>query len=139
MVKMTGRYLGNLRCEMAHEPSGTVIQTDAPKDNQGEGSRFSPTDLVGAALASCIMTTIAIVAKRDGVSIEGGEYEVTKEMASQPTRRIGTLTVKLRLPKSVPESYRDKILHVANACPVHKSLHPEVQMPIEITYEMSGE
>lgn len=134
MVKMSGRYLGKKKCELTHEPSGTKIETDAPKDNQGEGSRFSPTDLIGAALGSCILTTLAIVAERDGHSIEGATFELSKEMVSQPSRRIGTLTVKVTLPASIPESYRDKITHVSNACPVHKSLHPDVQMPIEIIY-----
>lgn len=134
-VHMTGRYLGKKKCELTHGPSSTLIETDAPKDNQGEGSRFSPTDLVGAALGSCILTTMAIVAERDGVSIEGASFEVTKEMVAQPTRRIGTLTVKVTLPKSIPEDYRAKLHHSAHACPVHKSLHPDVQMPIEIIYQ----
>ncbi|MBS1958786.1 MAG: OsmC family protein [Bdellovibrionales bacterium] len=133
-VKMSGRYLGRKRCETTHEQSGSKIETDAPKDNMGEGSRFSPTDLVGAALGTCIITTMAIVAERDGMSFEGATYEVTKEMVTEPTRRIGTLRVKITLPKSIPESYRSKLDHVARACPVHKSLHPDVQMPIEIVY-----
>ena len=131
---MTGRYLGRKRCEVTHEQSGSKIETDAPKDNMGEGSRFSPTDLVGAALGTCIITTMAIVAERDGMPFEGATYEVTKEMVTQPTRRIGTLTVKITLSKAIPESYRSKLDHVAHACPVHKSLHPDVQMPIEIVY-----
>lgn len=134
MVKMSGRYLGRKKCSLTHEPSGTQIETDAPKDNQGEGSRFSPTDLVASALATCVLTTIAIVAERDGHSLDGSYFEVTKEMVSQPTRRIGTLTVKIYLPRSIPEAYRSKLEHTAHACPVHKSLHPEVQMPISLEY-----
>jgi putative redox protein len=134
MVKMSGTYAGALKCNLTHEDSGTQIQTVAPKDNQGDGSSFSPTDLLGAALGSCIVTTLAIVAARDQISIEGARFEVTKEMVSQPTRRVGTLTVKVYLPASIPESYRAKVIHVAHACPVHKSLHPDVQMPIEISY-----
>ena len=133
MVKMSVAYQGNLHCELTHEPSGSKIQTDAPKDNMGRGESFSPTDLVGAALASCILTTMAIVAQRDGVAFDGARAEVQKEMNPQP-RRIGALPVKIWLSKSIPESYRPKLEHAAHACPVHKSLHPDVQMPIEILY-----
>lgn len=135
MVKMSIVYQGDLHCELTHEPSGTRIQTDAPKDNMGRGEAFSPTDLVGAALASCIVTTMAIVAKRDGIPFEGARAEVQKEMRTEPPRRIGALPVKIWLPKSIPEDFRAKLEHAAHACPVHKSLHPDVQLPIEIVYE----
>ncbi len=134
MVKMSVVYQGDLHCELTHGPSNSKIQTDAPKDNMGRGECFSPTDLVGAALASCIITTMAIVAKRDGMPFEGARAEVQKEMNLDP-RRIGALPVKVYLSKAIPESYRAKLEHVAHACPVHKSLHPDVKLPIEIVYE----
>ena len=62
MVKIRALYQGSKHCELVHEPSQSKIETDAPKDNQGKGERFSPTDLVGAALVSCVLTTMAIVA-----------------------------------------------------------------------------
>jgi putative redox protein len=134
MVKMSVVYQGDYHCDLTHGPSNSHLETDAPKDNMGKGERFSPTDLVGAALASCILTTIAIVAKRDGVSLEGARAEVQKEMNPSP-RRIGALPVKVWLPKSVPVDYRPKLMATAHACPVHKSLHPDIQAPIEIIYE----
>lgn len=134
MVKMSITYTGQKHCKLSHGPSNSEIETDAPKDNQGQGEKFSPTDLVGAALGSCILTTLAIVAERDGVSILGASAEVEKEMTVQPTRRIGALHVKIMLPESIPLEYRKKIEHVAHSCPVHKSLHPDVQMPIRFIY-----
>ncbi|MDR3608798.1 MAG: OsmC family protein [Oligoflexia bacterium] len=134
MVKMTAEYQGHLHCELVHGPSASKLETDAPKDNQGKGERFSPTDLVGAALVSCILTTMAIVAERDGVSIQGARGEVQKEMIPQP-RRIGALPVKIWLPASIAADYRKKLEHAAHACPVHKSLHPDIQAPIEFIYE----
>lgn len=135
MVKMTAAYAGDLHCELTHGPSGTQIETDAPKDNMGKGERFSPTDLVGAALASCILTTMAIVASRDGVSLEGARAEVGKQMVTTPSRRIGALPVTVWLPAQLTADYRAKIERVAHACPVHKSLHPDVQAPITFVYE----
>ena len=134
MVKMSMVYQGQKHCSLTHEPSGSSIETDAPKDNQGKGERFSPTDLVGAALGSCILTTMAIVAERDGLSIEGAKAEVVKEMVSQPSRRIGALPVRITLPSHLSEEQRKKLEHAALHCPVHKSLHPDVSLPISFRY-----
>jgi putative redox protein len=135
MVKMNASYLGQLHCHLKHEPSGSTLETDAPKDNMGKGESFSPTDLMGAALASCILTTMGIVAQRDGVSLDGAKAEVVKEMVSQPTRRIGSLPVRVTLPAHLPTDYRKKLENAAHHCPVHKSLHPDIKAPIEFSYE----
>lgn len=132
---MSAVYSGDLHCELTHDPSGSRLETDAPTDNMGRGERFSPTDLVGAALAACTLTTMAIVAKRDGVPFEGARAEVAKEMAAAPTRRIGALPLRVVLPKSLPEAYREKLENAARACPVHKSLHPDVKAEITFSYE----
>jgi len=135
MVNMSAAYQGRLRCRLTHGPSGSEIETDAPKDNMGEGSRFSPTDLVGEALASCVLTTMAIVAQRDGVSLDGARAEVSKEMVSSSTRRIGALPVKVTLPAKIPADYRVKLENAARTCPVHKSLHPDVKAEITFAYD----
>ena len=134
MVKMKAVYEGNLRCVLTHESSGSTIQTDAPKDNMGKGERFSPTDLVGAALAGCVLTTMAIVAKRDGVELTGAHAEVSKEMITTPSRRIGALPLTVTLPASLPADYRAKLENAARTCPVHKSLHPDLKADITFVY-----
>lgn len=133
MVKMTATYLGEKHCRAEHEPSKSVLDTDAPKDNQGRGESFSPTDLVATALGTCILTTMAIVADRDGVDIKGARMYVEKEMAANP-RRIASLKTVIDMPKSIPEDYRHKIETVGNSCPVKKSLHPDVLIPVEYRY-----
>lgn len=132
---MTGIYTGQKHCEATHEPSKSNLQTDAPRDNQGRGEKFSPTDLVGAALGTCILTTLAIVTEKDGFDLKNSQFTVEKEMASDP-RRIFALTVKLNLPKDIPDNYKEKIAHVANNCPVKKSLHPDLTASIEIHYDL---
>ena len=134
MVKMNVVYQGDFHCELTHGPSGSKLETDAPKDNQGRGERFSPTDLVGAALASCVVTTMAIVAKRDGVPFEGARAEVSKEMTVAP-RKIGALPLRVILPKSIPQDYRAKLEEIAHTCPVHRSLHPDVKVDVTFVYE----
>jgi uncharacterized OsmC-like protein len=134
MVNMTVSYEGDLHCELTHGPSGSKLETDAPKDNQGRGERFSPTDLVGAALASCVVTTMAIVARRDGVPFDGARAEVGKEMTASP-RRIGALPLRVILPRSIPESYRPTLEAIAHTCPVQRSLHPDVKVEVSFVYE----
>lgn len=134
MVQMSITYDGEKHCTLQHGPSGSQISTDAPKDNHGKGEAFSPTDLVGAALGSCILTTMAIVAERDGIDFKTAQATVTKEMNPSP-RRIASLKVQLILPKSLTDDQRRKMEATAKACPVHKSLHPDVQMPMEFSYQ----
>jgi uncharacterized OsmC-like protein len=134
MVSMSIVYSGEKHCQLTHGPSQSMIETDAPKDNQGRGEKFSPTDLMGAALGSCILTTMAIVAERDEVSLVGVRAEVVKEMLAQP-RRIGALRTKIYLPNQIPQSYRAKLENAAHHCPVHKSLHSEVEASLTFIYE----
>jgi putative redox protein len=133
MVKSTAIYQGGLHCELTHGPSQSHVETDAPTDNNGKGERFSPTDLIGGALTSCILTTMAIVADRDGVDLRGTTAEVEKHMVLNP-RRIGRLPVKIFFPKGIAKDYRRKLENTANVCPVHASLHPDIESPIEFIY-----
>lgn len=128
-------YLGGLHCEATHLASGTVITTDAPKDNHGKGEAFSPTDLVAAALASCILTTIGIKAMQEGMpAIDGASAEVTKVMYADP-RRIGELHVTVTFPKG---NYSDKDKKIyentAHNCPVAKSLHPDLKQVLDFIW-----
>jgi uncharacterized OsmC-like protein len=133
MVKSQTVYVGEKHCEITHEPSKSVIETDAPRDNNGRGERFSPTDLVGAALASCILTTMAIAAERDGVEFKNARAEVEKEMTASP-RSIGQLSVRITLSSAIPAHYRPKLEEVAHTCPVHRSLHPNMKIPVVFQY-----
>ena len=135
MVTITGEYLGDLHCRAVHQPSGVVLETDAPKDNQGRGEAFSPTDLVAAGFATCIATTMAIVARKHGVELGGFRYEVTKEMSADAPRRISRLAARIWMPasaKGVPQGVLEK---AANACPVHQSLAASVEKVIELIWE----
>ena len=98
MVKITGTYTGELHCTARHEPSGAILATDAPRDNQGLGAAFSPTDLVATAFATCIATTMALMARKHGHELGPIRYEVTKEMTATPPRAIARLAATFWLP-----------------------------------------
>jgi len=135
MVKVTATYEGEKHCEVMHGPSQSKIGTDAPKDNNGKGELFSPTDLVAAATGSCMLTVMAIMAEKDGVNLKGSYTTVEKEMVQNP-RRIGKLTINVFLPKNIETSYRQKLENTAMTCPVKKSLHPEMELPIQFHYSI---
>jgi uncharacterized OsmC-like protein len=133
-VTMTGTYVGGLKTEIEHGPSGTKLRTAAPVDNQGDGSSFSPTDLVGAALASCMLTTMAIVGTRHGIDLEGSTFRVEKHMRSDP-RRIDRLPVELHLPAALTAEQRTLMERTAHACPVHHSLLSDIDKSITFVYD----
>ncbi len=131
-VPMTASIHG-LSCQLTHGPSGAAIGTVPPQDNGGDGSRFSPTDLVGAALAACALTTMALVARREGLSWGDARASVEKRMSSQP-RRIGELVVAFEMPREIRPEHRARLEEIARTCPVARSLHPDVQVPMEFRY-----
>ncbi len=135
MVEMSIIYQGDKHCELTHGPSGSKIETDAPRDNMGRGERFSPTDLMAAALASCVLTTMAIVAEREDLkaNMTGATAKVIKEMITTP-RKIGKLSLEIHMPAGIPQKVRDRLHKVADQCPVKKSLSPDVETPIQIIY-----
>ncbi|AHJ99505.1 OsmC family protein [Hymenobacter swuensis] len=134
MSTATARYAGHLRTEATHVASGNTILTDAPVDNHGRGEAFSPTDLVSAALGSCMMTIMGIVAERHGVDLTGVSWDVTKHMLADP-RRIGQLDVTFRLPASLPEKERTILENAARTCPVALSLNPEIRQEVRFEYQ----
>jgi putative redox protein len=133
MVEINIAYQGELRCVAVHAPSGIELLTDAPKDNRGKGESFSPTDLVATALGTCLMTIMGIAAQSMKIDMRGTKVTVKKEMAANP-RRIARLTVTINVPTRVDEEQKRKLIEAAMTCPVHKSLHPDVQMPIEFKW-----
>ena len=135
MVEMSVEYTGQLSCTLTHGPSGGQIVTDAPKDNHGLGRSFSPTDLLGVSLGSCILTIMGIYAQRQGIDLKGARAAIVKDMAVDPVRRVGKLTVKITLPGTVPEEHRAPIERAGRTCPVSQSLHPNVVQDVTVEYK----
>jgi len=129
MVKVSVEYTGDLHCSAVHEPSRAQLGTDAPVDNQGRGESFSPTDLVATALGTCMATTMAIYGQKHGIELKGMKIEVAKEMSADAPRRIARLTIHIRMPFAKTD--RSAALeNAALTCPVHRSLHADVEKPI---------
>lgn len=129
-------YEGQLRTVATHLQSGTSIETDAPTDNQGKGERFSPTDLVATALASCMATTMGIKTAGTGLSLEGMKINVTKIMKADP-RRIGGIDISFEWPPTFRADEKQKLIleRIAHTCPVMESIHPDMVVNVEFNWD----
>ncbi|MFI5163781.1 MAG: OsmC family protein [Bacteroidia bacterium] len=120
-------YKGELRTTAVHLGSGQQIITDAPIDNNGKGEAFSPTDLLATSLGCCMLTVMGIVAKRHNINMDGTKAEILKVMADGP-RRVSEVHIDMHFPKNnYSQKEKDLLEHTALACPVAKSLHPDIK------------
>lgn len=130
MVQVSINYEGALHCSVTHGPSGAVLQTDAPVDNNGKGESFSPTDLCASALGSCMATIVGMQLQRVGVEMAGMRLQVSKEMSADLPRRIAKLSTEIWITQELSEEQKALVEKAALTCPVHHSLHPEIEKPI---------
>ena len=127
-------YKGELRTEIEHIDSSKKIVTDAPKDNQGLGRTFSPTDLVASSLASCMITIIAIAKRAHKLKINQMNAKATKIMSTSFPRRISIIKLNLNISGELDEKSKTIIERSAHTCPVHNSLHPDIEIKLTFTY-----
>jgi len=133
-VRVDVIYDGELECTLTHGPSGDRMRTDAPVDNRGRGAHFSPTDLVGAAMGSCTLTVMGIVARDRGWDMKGATATVFKEMGAEPRRHIAKLTVAITLPAALEEKARIILERTALTCPVQASMGALTEIALTFRY-----
>lgn len=135
MVEINIQYQGKLRCQAVHQPSGGKLTTDAPVDNQGRGESFSPTDLVATALSTCIATIMGIYADRhDDLDLTGLKIKIEKHMSTEAPRRIAKLPMVIHFPSGIDQKHRAALEEIVQHCPVHRSLDPNIETPVEFIY-----
>ena len=129
-------YTTELRTEATHIQSGTIIETDAPRDNQGLGERFSPTDLVATALGACMVSIMGIAGRTHTIDVDGTKLDIEKIMVADPLRRIGEIKIVFHFP--IDKKYTDKerkiLEHAAMHCPVLLSLHPDIIKTVDFIW-----
>lgn len=132
----TVTYSGELRTLATHLQSGSSFETDAPTDNQGKGARFSPTDLIGTSLASCMITTMAIKAKDLESKLIGLKAETEKIMTSIPRRKIGGINIIFHWASGIKFSDEEKVRleEIAWTCPVKESIHPDIKVEVNFNW-----
>ncbi len=127
------KYDGNLRTTAVHLDSGSIIKTDAPKDNHGLGEKFSPTDMLCSSLASCILTIMAIAVEKNGIDIKNTIATVKKTMVNNP-RRISKIDINLVFPRDYDIKIKTILERAAKNCPVHHSLSEKIEKNISFKY-----
>lgn len=127
-------YLGDLRTSSIHLQSGSEIISDAPIDNNGKGEAFSPTDTLANALASCMFTVMGIKAQTMNVDFTGSIASVTKHMQNEP-RKIAKIEVVFEMAVVADEKAKLILERTALTCPVHLSLHPDIEKAITFNWK----
>jgi len=128
------KYIGDLRTECKHQGSGEIIITDAPLDNHGKGEAFSPTDLLAASLASCMITVMGIKASQNGFTLGEVRAELEKKMTNNP-RLIGLIRIQMKVKNMNYSDQQKQILQeAAENCPVALSLSEKVKQELIIAY-----
>ena len=128
------KYVGELRTESTHLKSSNVIITDAPKDNNGKGNAFSPTDLVASALCSCMTTVMGICANKNQFDLPNSTAHITKVMSSNP-RRISKIIIEINFDKNnLSEQNIEKLIAVAEGCPVAQSLSSDLVQEVKFNF-----
>ena len=134
MAPITARYTGELRTEATHTKSGKTVITSAPPDNNGKGDAFSPTDMVCAALSSCMMTIMGILAERESIDLTGLKSDVVKIMGSNP-RKIAEIQVAFSIPGLVAtDVQKEKLKRGALTCPVALSLSESIVQTVTFDF-----
>jgi len=128
-------YKGELRTEAKHLQSGTVIETDAPTDNQGKGEKFSPSDLLATSLGNCMMTIMGIKARDMNIDLNHTKIDITKIMKSDP-RRVGGINVQFHFREGLQlnDKQRTILENAALTCPVAKSIHPDIELDVKFNW-----
>jgi len=138
-VEVRVDYTGDLRCVAVHGPSGDRLPTDAPVDNHGKGEHFSPTDLLGTAIGTCMLTIMGIAAQSHGWSIDGSHAVVRKTMGAEPCRHIARLEVEIDVAGGPFDERAHRILRAAaDGCPVHASLGERTTVELTMRFESGG-
>lgn len=135
MSQFTTKYLGTLRCENTHNQSGTMIHTDAPTDNKGNGMAFSPTDLCALSLTTCIVTTMGIYAEMKEIEIVSIEADTNKMMASDPRRIVRIeASIRIKVGNNVTDREKEALERIVRTCPVSRSLHPDIEQAVMLEW-----
>lgn len=112
------------------------LRSDEPRDLGGTGLGPTPYGLLCAALGACTSMTLRLYARTKGWPLAGVTVTVrhdkiyAKDCAECETRegRIDRLERAIALDGPLDEAQRQRLLQIAEKCPVHRTLQSEVQI-----------
>ena len=108
---------GTLRQEIVIDGKHRLI-TDEPVSVGGEGSAPAPHELLPAALAACVSTTLVMYARRNDWNIGRVTVDVQYDHRSTPRRA----DITIALTGDITDDQLERLERVAAACPVRRSI-----------------
>lgn len=119
----TGKELYKIKIKSL---TGNVVIADEPLEKGGKDSGFSPKELLASSQAACTCATVRMYADRKEWDLKEINVEITLERDEGSNRTV--INRSLEFIGNLDQSQRNRLLAIANACPVHKIL----SNPIEI-------
>lgn len=120
---------------------GFALTADEPASVGGHESGPTPYDLLGAALAACTSMTLRMYADRKELALEQVETTVAFDRVhaddcdecEHRDGRIERFTRAITLTGDLASSDREKLLSIADRCPVHRTLEGQIEVQTHLT------
>ncbi len=134
MAEIKVFYEGHFATRCIDSETKKELLTNAPAIYGDKAEEWSPTDLLVAALGSCIFTIMGLKAEKLGVNMKGASMSMKKVMSVAPPRRIVEIDIAIEMPSSYLPEVEEKLKKCIEECPVHHSLHPEIRIKHSIQW-----
>ncbi len=132
MVKIESRTRENNYATEITSNSGHTILSDEPKDIGGQNKGMSPDELIIAALASCTSATLKMYAQRKEWALHEVHTSIELTKGEKPGD-LPTIQRTIQLKGDLDEQQKERMLVIANKCPVHKILSGNVSIDSALT------
>ncbi len=130
MSKFKIKLVEKGRCHIKHELAGTEIFTDRPPEYGGKGRSFSSTDLVSAALGTCVLTSIDSILEEEGFDARKVRISIKKKLNPQT---IESIELRIYYPEKFDNQMYNKINEAVLTSPVKLSLNEQIEINVEFS------
>lgn len=135
-MEISVRDCGNGRFEVMARGARLIV--DQPVADGGDPGGFRPTELLLAALATCTASTMRNFAAGNGITeFEGVDIDAVADEMDRP-RRVGHVTLELRVRGDLSEQDVDRLVRVGKHCKVHNTLHRDPQVTVAVAVPETG-